>query len=73
MALISFQDWRVRESSASTRLRDGWARYGNYPPPAGVMSRSTPPPFIMKKAIEEFGTPEHPKKKKKKKKDKDSK
>lgn len=70
MALISFKAWR--ESSASTRQRDGWARYGNYPPSAGVMSRSTPAPFIMKKAVDEFGTPEHPKKKKKGKKKKDS-
>lgn len=68
MALISFSDYRMRESSASTRQRDGWLK-GNYPPSAGVMSRSTPSPSIMKKAIEEFGTPEHPKKKKKKKKD----
>jgi len=72
MALISFNDWRVRESSASTRQRDGWAR-GNYPPSAGVMSRSTPSPYIMKKAIDEFGTPDSPKKKKGKKKKKDSK
>lgn len=64
MALISFKDWM--ESSASTRQRDGWAR-GLYPPTAGVMSRSTPSPFIMKKAIEEFGCPEHPKKRKRKK------
>lgn len=69
MALISFNNWRVRESSASTRQRDGWAR-GNYPPFAGVMSHSTPSPFIMKKAEIEFGTPEHPKKKSKKKKKK---
>lgn len=70
MSLINFNDWRakIRESSASTRQRDGWARYGNYPPNAGVMSHSTPAPFIVKKAEEEFGTPDHPKKKHKKKK-----
>jgi hypothetical protein len=69
MALLSFKDWRLSlgESSPSTRQRDGWAR-GNYPPSAGVMSRSTPSPFIMGKAEKEFGTPEKPKKHKKKKK-----
>lgn len=70
MPLINFKDWRMKESSATTRQRDGWAR-GNYPPSAGVMSHSTPSPFVMKKAIDEFGTPEHPKKKKKSKKKKD--
>lgn len=67
--MISFKDWRASfgESSASTRQRDGWAR-GLYPPNAGVMSRSTPSPFIMDKAEKEFGTPECPKKKKKNKK-----
>lgn len=71
MALLSFKDWRMSmgEASSSTRQRDGWAR-GLYPPNAGVMSRSTPSPFIMDKAEKEFGTPEHPKKKKKKKKEK---
>jgi hypothetical protein len=69
MALISFKDWRLAlgESSPLTRQRDGWARYGNYPPRADVMSHSTPPPFIVDKAKKEFGTPEHPKKKHKKK------
>lgn len=73
MALLSFKDWRMSlgESSPSTRQRDGWARYGNYPPSAGVMSRSTPAPFIVDKAQQEFGTPEHPKKKHKKKKKKE--
>jgi hypothetical protein len=68
MALISFKDWRISlgESSPLTRQRDGWARYGSYPPRADIMSHSTPIPFIMKKAIDEFGTPKHPKKKHKK-------
>lgn len=68
MALINFQDWRakMRESSAFTRQRDGWARYGNYPPNAGVMGHSTPAPFIVKKAEEEFGKPKKKHKKKKK-------
>jgi hypothetical protein len=66
MALISFKQWR--ESSPSTRVRDGWARYGSYPPTASVMSRSTPIPFIMDKAVKEFGTPEKPKPKRKRKK-----
>lgn len=71
MALITFKQWKIKESSSSTRQRDGWAKYGNYPPSAGVMSRSTPEPFVMKKALDEFGSPDHPKKKKKsKKKDK---
>lgn len=67
MALLSYKQWI--ESSPTTRLRDGWAR-GNYPPSAGIMSRSTPSPYIMNKAEVEFGTPEHPKKKHKKKKKK---
>ena len=72
MALISFKDWRMQlgETSPTDRQRIGWAR-GNYPPSASVMSRSTPPPYIMDKAEKEFGTPEHPKKKHKKKKKKD--
>lgn len=32
-----------------------------YPMTAGIMSRSTPSPTVMKKAIDELGTPEHPK------------
>lgn len=74
MALISFKDWRQQlgESSPTDRLRIGWAR-GNYPPSGSIMSRSTPPPYIMNKAKEEFGTPEHPKKKKKHKKKKEDK
>ena len=49
--LISYKSWK--ESSAFTRWRTGWARYGNYPPRADVMSHSTPAPFIIKKAKKE--------------------
>jgi hypothetical protein len=72
MALLSFKDWRkkISEASPTTRLRAG-IMMGNYPMSAGVaMSRSTPNPEFVKKAIEEFGTPHHPKKKKKKRKKK---
>jgi hypothetical protein len=55
MALISFNDWRLKESSPLTRMRSGWARYGNYPPSASFMSHSTPTPFEMKKIKKEFG------------------
>jgi|688.fasta_scaffold271727_2 hypothetical protein len=69
MALISFKDWRNKfdEASPTTRLRDEIMR-GNHPMSAGVaMSRSTPHPEFVKKAIKEFGTPDHPKKKRKSK------
>jgi hypothetical protein len=72
MALISYKDWRkkIDEASPTTRLRAG-IMMGNYPMSAGVaMSRSTPHPEFVKKAIEEFGSPDQPKKKKKKKKKK---
>ena len=69
MALISYKQWK--EGSSSTRQRAGWAM-GLYPPNAGVMSRSTPSPFIMDKAEKEFGTSERPKKHKKKKKKKEN-
>jgi hypothetical protein len=76
MALISFGDWRKKfdEASPTTRLRAG-IMMGNYPMSAGVaMSRSTPSPAFVKKAIEELGSPEHPKRKHKiKKKHKNSK
>lgn len=65
MALISYRQWL--ESSPLTRKRDGWARYGNYPPMADVMSHSTPAPFIMDKIEKESKKC----KKGKKKKDKD--
>lgn len=64
MALISYKDWQMKESSPSTRRRDGWARYGNYPMPADVMSHSTPAPFVIKKAEEELGKKKRKKKKK---------
>lgn len=69
MALISFKDWRNKfdEASPTTRLRAG-IMMGNYPMSAGVaMSRSTPHPEFVKKAIKEFGTPDYPKKKRKSK------
>ena len=46
--LISYKQWK--ESTAFTRRRTGWGRYGNYPPQADVMSHSTPIPFIVDKA-----------------------
>lgn len=48
MALISFRDWLVRESSPMTRLRDGYAR-GNYPASASMTSHSTPSPYVVEK------------------------
>lgn len=67
MALITFKDWRasVEESSATTRARDGWARYGNYPPSAGFSSHSTPAPFVFDKLDKELCKTK-PKKRKKK-------
>ena len=32
-----------------------------YPMTAGIMSRSTPSPAVMKKAVDALGTPEKPK------------
>lgn len=72
MALISFKDWRKKfdEASPTTRLRAG-IMMGNYPMSAGVaMSRSTPSPAFVKKAIDELGSPNSPKKKHKRKKKK---
>jgi hypothetical protein len=71
MALISYKEWRTKlqEASPTTRLRNG-IMMGNYPMSAGVMSRSTPSPEFVKKAIKELGSPEHPLKKKHKKKKK---
>lgn len=48
MALISFKQWLVRESSPMTRLRDGYAR-GNYPASATMTSHSTPSPYVTAK------------------------
>jgi hypothetical protein len=69
MALITYKEWRlkIQEASPTTRLRAG-IMMGNYPMTAAGMSRSTPHPEFVKKAIDTFGSPEHPKKKKKKKK-----
>lgn len=69
MALITYQEWRlkIQEASPTTRLRAG-IMMGNYPMTAAGMSRSTPHPEFVKKAIDVFGSPEHPKKKKKRKK-----
>jgi hypothetical protein len=69
MALISFSDYRkkIEESSPTTRLRNG-IMMGAYPMTAAGMSRSTPSPAFVQKAIDTFGTPEHPNKKKRRKK-----
>jgi hypothetical protein len=70
MALISFKDWRkkIDEASPTTRLRAG-IMMGNYPMSAGVaMSRSTPSPAFVEKAVKELGSPDKPKKKKRRKK-----
>jgi hypothetical protein len=50
MALINFKDWlSYGESSAMTRQRDAWMRYGSYPLRADFMSRSTPHPAAFEK------------------------
>ena len=49
--LISYNQWK--ETTAFTRRRTAWARYGNYPPQADVMSHSTPAPYIVAKAKKE--------------------
>ena len=55
--LIKYADWRkINESSPMTRQRLGWGRMGTYPPRADFMSHSTPPPDIMNKMIDTFGT-----------------
>ena len=65
MSLLSFKNWR--ESSASTRQRDGWLR-GLYPPRADFMSRSTPSPATIEKMKDIVFQTDEPKKKKSKKK-----
>jgi hypothetical protein len=57
MALISFKDWRAcfDESSAMTRQRDAWMRYGSYPLRADFMSRSTPHPVAIEKLEKKLG------------------
>jgi hypothetical protein len=63
MSLTSYKDWRAKidEASPMTRLRAGLGV--QYPMTASIMSRSTPSPQVMKKAEEELGTPEKPKRK----------
>ena len=64
----NFAEWlKTRESSATTRAREGWARYGNYPPSAGFTSHSSSPPFAWEKMKKEFQKILVPKNKKKKK------
>lgn len=57
MALINFKDWRLafKESSALTRQRDAWMRYGSYPVRADFMSHSTPHPVAVEKLEKELG------------------
>jgi len=71
MALISFQEYLLKlgEASPMTRLRAG-IMSGAYPMTASIMSRSTPHPELVKKAVKELGSPEKSKKHKKKKKKK---
>jgi hypothetical protein len=55
--LIKYEDWRLmQESSPLTRQMLGWGRMGSYPLRADFMSHSTPPPDIMNKLIDTFGT-----------------
>lgn len=48
MALISYKDWLMGESSPMTRLRAGYAM-GNYPASASMTSHSTPSPYVSEK------------------------
>lgn len=67
--LIKYSDWRkMNESSPMTRQRLGWGRMGTYPLRADFMSHSTPPPDIMNKLIDTFGTTDGKRKPKKVKK-----
>ena len=70
--LIKYEQWLVmNERSPLTAQRLGWGRMGTYPPRADFMSHSTPPPDIMNKMINTFGTtdgkhkPKHKKRRKK--------
>ena len=66
-----FAEWlKTRESSATTRAREAWARYGAYPPSAGFTSHSSSPPFAWEKMNMEFPNFLFPNKKKKKNKKK---
>lgn len=61
----------MQESSPLTRQRLGWGRRGSYPLRADFMSHSTPPPDIMNKLINIFGTTDgkhKPKRKRRRKK-----
>ena len=55
--LTKYSDWLLmNERSPLTAQRLGWGRMGTYPPRADFMSHSTPPPDIMNKMIDIFGT-----------------
>ena len=65
--LIKYEDWlKMNESSPLTRQRLGWGRMGTYPIRADFMSHSTPPPDIMNKLIDIFGTTDGKRKPKRK-------
>lgn len=70
--LIKYEEWRLmQETSPLTRQRLGWGRMGSYPLRADFMSHSTPPPDIMNKLINIFGTTDgkhKPKRKRRRKK-----
>jgi len=69
--MLKFTDWILsKESSATTRAREAWARYGAYPPSAGFTSHSSSPPFAWEKMKKEFPEILVPKKNKKKNKKK---
>jgi hypothetical protein len=66
--LIKYEQWLVmNERSPLTAQRLGWGRMGTYPPRADFMSHSTPPPDIMNKMINTFGTTDGKHKPKRKK------
>ncbi len=68
---MKFSEWiKAKESSATSRAREAWARYGAYPPSAGFTSHSSSPPFAWEKMKKEFPKILVPKGKKKKKKKK---
>ena len=53
--MLKFSDWILsRESSATTRAREAWARYNAYPPSAGFTSHSSGPAFVWDKMKKEF-------------------
>ena len=64
--MLKFSDWILsRESSATTRAREAWARYNAYPPSAGFTSHSSGPAFVWDKMKKEFPDILVPKSKKK--------